>query len=74
MGDISHSSLTPMAKTIDVVLLEDHPLYLEGLAAFVKKQLPNVNIAYDGGSFIEAKRIATEKKVALALVDLSLEL
>lgn len=61
-----------MSAALDVILLEDHPLFREGLASFVKTQIPNINIAYKGGDFLNAKAVAAEKKVSLALIDLNL--
>lgn len=61
-----------MSKVLDVILLEDHPLYREGLASYVRSQIPNINIAYSGGDFKSAKTLVEEKKIDLALVDLNL--
>jgi DNA-binding NarL/FixJ family response regulator len=61
-----------MGKGIEVVLLEDHPLYREGLKSYISKTMPQVNFSYIGANFLEAKRALDDNDVALAIVDLHL--
>lgn len=65
-------SLLDMEKTLEVVLLEDHPLYREGLRSYISTAIPRVSFSYIGADFLEAKRTLDEKAVALAIVDLHL--
>jgi DNA-binding NarL/FixJ family response regulator len=59
-------------KTLDLILLEDHPLYREGLASYIRSQIPNSKIVYSGGDFFKAKTVASSENVDLAVVDLNL--
>jgi DNA-binding NarL/FixJ family response regulator len=65
-------SLLFMEKTLEVVLLEDHPLYGEGLKSYILTAIPRVNFSYIGANFLEAKQALEQKNVALAIVDLHL--
>jgi hypothetical protein len=39
--------LSLMPDLIEAVLLEDHPLYREGLKGFLAKAIPNLTFSYD---------------------------
>lgn len=57
---------------LNIVLLEDHPLYRDGLVSFVDKNFPKSEFAYSGGDFLAAKNAVSSKLVNLAIVDLNL--
>jgi DNA-binding NarL/FixJ family response regulator len=61
-----------MAEVIDVVLMEDHPLYREGLKSYLHSTFPNMNLMYVGASFYEAKEAISKKVPQIAIVDLHL--
>jgi DNA-binding NarL/FixJ family response regulator len=64
--------LGAMADLAEAVLLEDHPLYREGLKAYIKTNLPEITFLYEGESFLKAKEIASKQKPKIAIVDLHL--
>lgn len=64
--------LMSMAELAEAVLLEDHPLYREGLKAYINSNLPEVSLLYEGESFLKAKEITSRKKPKIAIVDLHL--
>ena len=64
--------LMAMPEIAEAVLLEDHPLYREGLKAYIKANLPEISLLYEGESFLKAKEIAAKKKPKIAIVDLHL--
>jgi len=51
------STLTTMAPSASFVVLEDHPLYREGLVNYLNKEFPQSQIAYEGADFLEVKNI-----------------
>lgn len=55
-----------------IVMLEDHPLFLEGLKISFQKNFPELKVLYAGADVREAQNIVKEEKVDLALVDLHL--
>lgn len=55
-----------------IVMLEDHPLFLEGLKISFQKNFPELKVLYAGADVREAQKIVKEEKVDLALVDLHL--
>jgi len=55
-----------------IVMLEDHPLFLEGLKISFQKNFPELKVLYAGADVREAQNIVQEEKVDLALVDLHL--
>jgi DNA-binding NarL/FixJ family response regulator len=61
-----------MISTHNVVLLEDHPLYRNGLIAYIKKTFPDLVISYAGDDFLEAKNTISAQHTSLAIVDLHL--
>jgi len=61
-----------MADLADAILLEDHPLYREGLKSYIKVNLPEINFIYEGESFLAAKESVSKKKPEIAIVDLHL--
>lgn len=64
--------LMTMAELAEAVLLEDHPLYREGLKAYIKANLPEISLVYEGESFLKAKDITSKKKPQIAIIDLHL--
>jgi DNA-binding NarL/FixJ family response regulator len=54
------------------ILLEDHPLYREGLKEYINKNFPSAVSLYDGANFLHAKNIAKEVKPSIAILDLHL--
>ncbi len=69
------STLAAMARAdekFDVFLMEDHPLYREGLKNFLLSRFPKINILYEGGSFFDAKSALDQKLPDIAVVDLHL--
>jgi len=65
-------TLLLMAEPINVVLLEDHPLYREGLKNFVRAEFPSANFVYDGADAHQARAACDDHTVAIAIVDLHL--
>jgi DNA-binding NarL/FixJ family response regulator len=61
-----------MAEIIEGVLLEDHPLFREGLKNYVGRMIPLLKFSYDGDDFNAAKAICAKRKPAIAIVDLHL--
>ena len=66
------SSLAFMEEKLGIVLVEDHPLYREGLKTFIKTSFPTATLQYEGADIIEAKSACEKKKVSIAIVDLHL--
>lgn len=66
------STIVDVSNGPNVVLLEDHPLYREGLKAYLLSNFPTMNLLYAGGSFYEAKEIVASTTPDLAIVDLHL--
>jgi len=57
---------------INIILLEDHPLYRDGLENFISKKFSNAKFIYSGDDFMSAKNAITSSEVNLAIVDLHL--
>jgi DNA-binding NarL/FixJ family response regulator len=57
---------------IKIVLLEDHPLYRDGLENFISKKFSNAKFIYSGDDFMSAKNAIASTEVNLAIVDLHL--
>jgi DNA-binding NarL/FixJ family response regulator len=66
------STVARMQETIDVILMEDHPLYREGLTTYLKSTFSKINFIYSGADFYAAKEIITTQKPKIAIVDLHL--
>jgi DNA-binding NarL/FixJ family response regulator len=58
--------------SLSIILLEDHPLYRDGLISFVDKNFPNSKFVYTGGDFLAAKNSIGKEPINLAIVDLHL--
>jgi DNA-binding NarL/FixJ family response regulator len=54
------------------ILLEDHPLYREGLKEYILKNFASCICLYDGANFMEAKNVAAKNPVSIAILDLHL--
>jgi DNA-binding NarL/FixJ family response regulator len=61
-----------MESTLNMILLEDHPLYREGLKSFIKGAFPNSHFLYEGADLMAAKVACEGKNVEIAIVDLHL--
>jgi DNA-binding NarL/FixJ family response regulator len=59
-------------KALAIVLLEDHPLYRDGLENFISKNVPLAKFVYSGDDFNSAKKAVLENKIDIAIVDLHL--
>jgi two-component system nitrate/nitrite response regulator NarL len=66
------STLNLMTTKVSAVLLEDHPLFREGLRSFITQKFPNISFAYCGADFLEAKEVIERERVNLAILDLHL--
>lgn len=71
-GGFGMPILMTMAELAEAVLLEDHPLYREGLKAYIKANLPEISLVYEGENFLKAKDITSKKKPQIAIIDLHL--
>lgn len=60
-----------MDAAFSVILLEDHPLFREGLKSYITEIFPEVTFAYEGADVMKAKAVATSD-VKVAIVDLHL--
>ena len=65
-------SLDFVVEKLGIVLVEDHPLYREGLKTFIKTSFPTATLQYEGADVNEAKAACEKKKVSIAIVDLHL--
>jgi two-component system, NarL family, nitrate/nitrite response regulator NarL len=65
-------SLTDVEEKLGIVLVEDHPLYREGLKTFIKTSFPTATLHYEGADIKDAKDACEKKKVSIAIVDLHL--
>ena len=54
------------------ILLEDHPLYREGLKGYIRSNIPEITFTYEGESFLKAKETVEKKRPEIAIVDLHL--
>lgn len=59
-------------EPIKYILLEDHPLYREGLKEYINRNFPTAISIYDGDNFLEAKSVATKDQPTIAILDLHL--
>ena len=66
------STLNRMSTKVSAVLLEDHPLFREGLRSFVTQKFPDITFAYCGADFLAAKEVIERERVNLASLDLHL--
>jgi DNA-binding NarL/FixJ family response regulator len=58
--------------TLQAVLLEDHPLFREGLKSYISGAFADLLFSYEGDSFIEARQSCERLKPDIAIVDLHL--
>jgi len=65
-------TLATMEATESFVVLEDHPLYREGLVGYLRKSYPQAEIVYEGADFLEARDAISDVQPKLAIVDLHL--
>jgi DNA-binding NarL/FixJ family response regulator len=57
---------------MNVILMEDHPLYREGLKTYLGQRFPAMNLIYDGANFLDVKNALEENSAQIAIVDLHL--
>jgi DNA-binding NarL/FixJ family response regulator len=57
---------------IQAILLEDHPLYREGLKSFLRSRFPELQFVYEGDDFLAARQACHEDSPSIAIVDLHL--
>jgi DNA-binding NarL/FixJ family response regulator len=60
-----------MNSTVSAILLEDHPLFREGLKSYILETFPQVNFAYVGADITQA-RDTFDSGIDIAIVDLHL--
>ena len=65
-------SLADVEEKLGIVLVEDHPLYREGLKTFIKTSFPTATLHYEGADIKDAKDTCEKKKISIAIVDLHL--
>jgi DNA-binding NarL/FixJ family response regulator len=61
-----------MTGAMNVILMEDHPLYREGLKSYLSDRFPAMNLIYAGASFLDVKDAIEANKAHIAIVDLHL--
>ena len=61
-----------MKEQFNLILLEDHPLYREGLKSQIRSQFPFVTFIYEGANVTEARRVAEKSEINIAVIDLHL--
>lgn len=61
-----------MQRDLKLILLEDHPLYREGLKGQIRAQFPFANFIYDGADLGAARRAAEDLGANIAVIDLHL--
>ena len=61
-----------MEKEKSLFVLEDQPLYRQGLIDYLKRELPQYDVAFQGADFLDAKNALQRTKPDLAIVDLHL--
>jgi two-component system, NarL family, nitrate/nitrite response regulator NarL len=66
------SNLSYVSEKYGIVVIEDHPLYREGLISFLRTTFPTSTIHYEGADISAAKQICQTKNVNIAIVDLHL--
>lgn len=54
------------------ILLEDHPLFREGLKTFIQKEFPDLEFVYEGDDFLAARNLISGNLPDIAIVDLHL--
>jgi DNA-binding NarL/FixJ family response regulator len=65
-------TLQLMANVESFVVLEDHPLYRQGLVNYLREAFPSAEIKYQGDDFLAVRDVIAKDKPALAVVDLHL--
>jgi DNA-binding NarL/FixJ family response regulator len=60
------------SSDLSIILLEDHPLYRDGLENFILKNFSKAKFIYSGDNFLTAKNSISTTKIDLAIVDLHL--
>lgn len=66
-----HFYHSAMSETLSAILLEDHPLFREGLKSYILETFPNVKFAYVGADVTQAKE-TFNSGINIAIVDLHL--
>lgn len=60
-----------MTTPVNILIVDDHPLMRQGVRSLLEKA-PNLRVAGDAGSLAEARRLVSELKPRLVLVDIGL--
>lgn len=60
-----------MAETLQIAIVDDHPLFREGVAHTLNAQ-PDIDVVAEGGSAADALRIAGERMPDVMLLDVSM--
>jgi len=63
---------TLTSVTQSAILLEDHPLFRQGLKGYISSAFPHLELTYEGHDFLEARNICDGAKPDIAIVDLHL--
>jgi DNA-binding NarL/FixJ family response regulator len=63
---------TLLAMTQSAILLEDHPLFRQGLKSYIRSSFPDLALSYEGDDFLEARHASERSKPDIAIVDLHL--
>jgi DNA-binding NarL/FixJ family response regulator len=66
------STLSSMPALLEAILLEDHPLFREGLKGYINASFPEIVFSYDGEDFLAARDACKRNKPAIAIIDLHL--
>lgn len=66
------TTLAPVAKVKEAILLEDHPLYRKGLIGYLNSNFPDLVMGYEGDNFVEAREFCRKRKPSIAIIDLHL--
>lgn len=71
-SQIAKLGFSLVTASVNLILLEDHPLFREGLKQQIKTIFPFVNYVYEGSDVFLARKAASQDSVNLAIVDLHL--
>lgn len=69
-GAVEIHTLTSV--TLSAILLEDHPLFRQGLKGYINTAFPTLRLTYEGQDFLEARNVCNRSKPDIAIIDLHL--
>lgn len=72
MGGRTIITLSTVPTLQEAILLEDHPLYRQGLRTYLHTSFPDLILGYEGDNFLEAREYCKKRKPAIAIIDLHL--